>query len=142
MARPNLSDIHDMEKKIQQLKNSLQGISDERWRATLARDSEAALTARIRASEKTLENCGAIAYYLEFFSPPLSREITTRGESARVSFEKIKHKASERELQKWVKNELIPATKMSERLAHLAVSSLRKGQGQNLEFHRWSSPPK
>ena len=87
-------------------------------------------------------NCSAIANYLGFFSPPLSSEIIALGSGASASLEQIKYRASEQEIHEWVKKELIPATKMSERLAHLAVSSLRKGEGQRLEFHRWLSTTK
>lgn len=138
MARLNQADMRNLEKRIQELKNSLVGISQERWRASLSKDEKAMVGARIKASEKTLENCDAIASYLNHFSPPLSNEIRMRGQSARVSLEQVKRRANSQELHKWIKNELIPSTKMSERLGHLAVTSFRKAQGEDLEFHRWS----
>lgn len=138
MTRLNQTDTRNLESKIQELKNSLTGISEERWRAALSKDEKALVRARIKASEVTLENCDAIARYLQHFSPPLSKEIRARGQSATIALDQIKRMSNPQEFQKWVKNDLIPATKMSERLAHLAASSLRKAQGEDLEFHRWS----
>lgn len=138
MARLNQADTRNLEKRIQELKNSLAGISEERWRAALSKDEKAVVSARIKASEKTLENCNVIANYLKYISPPLSKEIQTRGQRATASLEQIKKATNAQDLQKWVKSELIPTTAISERLAHLAASSLRKAQGEDIEFHRWS----
>lgn len=138
MARLNLNDTGDLERKIQELKNNIASISEERWRAALAKDENAILRARIKASEKTLENCEAIARYLNHFSPPLSDEIRTRGESARSSLQQIKGTRNPQELHVWVKAELIPPTKMAEKLAHLAATSVRKVQGEDLELHKWT----
>jgi hypothetical protein len=142
MARLNLTDIGDSENRIQELKNDIVGISEERWRAALSRNENAVVKARIKASEKTIENCDAIASYLNNFSSPLSNEIRKRGEIAKASLGQIKSTANAQELQKWIKTELIPSTKMSERLAHLAATSIRKAQGEDLEFYKWSSRPR
>lgn len=139
MTRLNFADMQKLEKRIQELKNSLIGISEERWRANLSKNQRGVVNARIKASEKTLENCDVIADYLKNFSPPLSKEILTREQTARASLKQIKVRADAQEFHRWVKTELIPPTKMSERLAHLAASSLRKAQGEDLDFHRWSS---
>jgi uncharacterized coiled-coil DUF342 family protein len=138
MARLNPTEMGNLERRIQELKNGIAGISEERWRAALSRDESAVVKARIKASEKTLENWDAIANYLSFFSPPLSKEIQTKGKNAKDSLEKIKHTANAQEIHDWIKTELIPSTKMSERLAHLAISSMKKAQGQDLEFFKWS----
>jgi hypothetical protein len=138
MARFDLADMQNLERRIQELKNALRSISEERWQAALSRDEKAVLAARIKASEKTLENCDAIAKYLDYFSAPLANEIRIRGQNAKTSLEKIKRRGNAKALHKWVKSELIPSTKMSERLAHLAATSMRKFQGEDIEFHRWS----
>jgi hypothetical protein len=141
MARLDLNDTRNLEKKIQELKNNIAKISEERWRAALAGDQKAVLRARVKASEKTLENCDTIARYLNYFSSPLSNEIQTRGEKAKTSLQKIKVTSDPTELHKWVKTDLIPPTKMAERLAHLAASSVRKAQGEDLQFHKWTISP-
>ena len=138
MTSSAFAETRDLEKRIQELKRALAGISEERWRAALARDEKAVVKARISASEKTLDNCEAIARYLQYFSQPLSRDIQTRGRNARASLQPIKRLGDAKELHKWVKSQLIPTTSMSERLAHLAATSVRKAQGEALEFHRWS----
>lgn len=141
MARLNLSDTRNVEKKIQELKNNITSISEERWRASLSKDNAAELKARVKASEKTLENCDEIARYLNNFSPPLSGEIKYREKIARSALQEIRSTTNPKEFHKWIKNELIPPTKMAERLAHLAATSLRKGQGEDLPFHKWSRKP-
>ena len=138
MAGLNPADMDNLEKRIQELKNGISDISEERWRAALSRDENAVVRARINASEKTLENCDAIASYLNYFSPPLSNEIRMRGRNAKASLDQIKRTANAQEIHNWIKAELIPSTKISERLAHLAASSIRKAQGEDLEFHKWS----
>lgn len=138
MTRLNLAELDRLEKRIQELKDELAGISEERWRAALSRDEKTLLKTRIKASEKALDNCEAIANYLQNFSSPLSKYILTTSQSARNSLETIKRKGTEQELHKWVKTQLVPPTQMSERLGHLAASSLRKALGEDLEFHRWS----
>ena len=138
MTRLNPAELDKLEKRIQELKDALSDISQERWRGALKRDEKAVVKARIEASEKTLENCDAIANYLEKFSAPLSQCIVMCANSARVSLESIKRSDDAQELQRWIKSELIPPTKVSDRLGHLAVSSLRKARGEDLEFHRWS----
>ena len=140
MTRLNIAELDKLEKRIQELKDALSGISQERWRSALNRDEKAVVNARIKASEKTLENCDAIANYLEKLSSPLSQYIVTSAQSARASLEPIKRKGNAQELHKWIKTELIPPTKMSERLGHLAVSSLRKARGDDLEFQNSSRP--
>lgn len=139
MARLNLTEMEDLEKKIHELKLALAKVSEERWRAALSRDEKAVVQARIKASEKTLENCDAIVSYLDKFSPPLSNEIRMRQQSAKASLEPIKRAAKAEDLQRWIKSELIPSTKMSERLAHLAATSIRKARGEELEFHKWAA---
>ncbi len=137
MAPLNVADLHNLEKRIQELKNSLSGISEERWRAALSKDERGVVKARIKASEKTLENCDAIANYLNNFSPPISKQIQSRDQLARTTLNRIKLTADAKELHKWIKTELVPSTKLSESLAHLAATSLRKAQGEDIEFHRW-----
>lgn len=139
MARLNLDDARNLEKRIQELKNNISGLSEERWRAALAKDQNAVLKARIKASEKTLENCDEIARYLNHFSPPLSNEVKTRGQTARISLQRIRGTTNPKELHEWIKTELIPPTKMAERLAHLAATSVRKAQGEDLQFYKWAS---
>ncbi|MGH2639806.1 MAG: hypothetical protein ACRDF4_11110 [Rhabdochlamydiaceae bacterium] len=140
MTRLNLNDTRNSERKIQELKNNIAGVSEERWRAALAKDQNAVARARLKASEKTLENCDAIAGYLNHFSPPLSNEIRMREQNARNSLQQIKSTTNSREIHDWIKSELIPPTKMAERLAHLAATSVRKAQGEDLGIHKWTGP--
>ena len=138
MAAANQSDLQNLEQRIQGLKDALSKISEERWRATLSRDQKAVVDARIRASEKTLENCNAIANYVKHLSPPLSKEIQMGEQRARIGLEEIKRSGDAVQLHKWIKTQLIPHARMSERLGHLAVSSVQKVQGAGIDFHRWT----
>ena len=138
MAQLNYSDLKDLERRIQTLKNSLSQISEERWRAALSKNSKAVVDARVRASEKTLESCEVIATYVNHLSPPLSHEIQMGEQKARTSFEQVKQSGDANELHRWIKSQLIPQARLSERLGHLAVSSMLKARGENVEFHRWT----
>ncbi|HZW56578.1 MAG TPA: hypothetical protein VFF30_09840 [Nitrososphaerales archaeon] len=140
MARPNQSDLQSLEDRIQNLKNALSQISEERWRATHSRDHKGIMNARIKASEKTLENCTMIASYLDSFSPPLSHEIRTGEQHARSTLEQVKRTGDINELHRWIKMQLIPQARLSERLGHLAASSMLKARGGDLDFHKWWRP--
>ena len=138
MPQINLKELNALEGTILGFKNNLSQISEERWRATLSKDRNATVRARIKASEKTLENCTAVAKYVEHFSPPLANELRSREKYARNLLQEIKSQSDPDELHTWIKTQLIPSAKMSERLAHIVASTTKKFAGENIEFHRWT----
>ena len=127
-----------MEKRISQLKLELSKISEERWRAALSRNSATAHKARIRAAEKALENADAIAEYVGNFSTPMAKQIKTRDDEARKTFEVLKHGTDSDALQAWVKQQLIPSMKLAEKMGHMAASAVGKAHGNVDDFHKWS----
>lgn len=133
----SLSEVNRLERNISQLKRELSGLSEERWRAALARSDENVFKARVRAIEKTLDNCNAIAEYISHFSAPMGREIQRRELSARKAFEKVRTTRDPKILHSWIKMELIPSTKLAERMAHMTASATKGPRGAGAHFHRW-----
>jgi hypothetical protein len=133
-----LSETTKLEKRIEQIKQDLGNISEERWRASLSRNQNDHMNARIKAAEKTLENGDSLAKYVANFSTPLARQITRREEQARKTFEQVRRTRDPKLLQEWIKEELIPSTRFAERLGHVAASARAGETKSNIEFHKWS----
>jgi hypothetical protein len=132
-----LSEASRLEKNLSQIKLDLSKISEERWRAALARDQNGVMNARMKAAEKTLQNCRALAEYVRNFSTPLARQITQREADARRTFDNVRRTNDPTQLHAWIKQQLIPSTRFAERLGHMAASaSLSKGGSAG--FHRWT----
>lgn len=133
-----MSETEKLEKRILEIKSDLAKISEERWRAALSQNQGDHTSARIKAAEKTLENCNSLARYVAIFSAPLARQITQRENQARRALEEVRKTRDPEALHKWIKDELIPSTRFAERLGHVAASANRSG-GMTTEFHRWST---
>ncbi|HKW04171.1 MAG TPA: hypothetical protein VJN71_02615 [Nitrososphaerales archaeon] len=133
-----MSETTKLEERISQLKQDLGKISEERWRAALSRNQNDHMNARIKAAEKTLENCDSLAKYVASFSTPLARQISRREEQARKTFEQVRRTRDPEVLQKWIKEDLIPSTRFAERLGHVAASARASETKSNIDFHRWS----
>jgi len=134
-----LAQADSLEKSIARLKLDLSKISEERWRAALSRDHGAVSKARVRAAEKTLENCSTISKYVANFSAPLAREISRREEEARRTFEQVRNTADPELFHRWIKQQLIPSTALAEKLGHLAASASNpSATPQQANFHRWT----
>lgn len=128
-----------LEKRISQIKKELGKISEERWRAALSRNHDGHVNARIKAAEKTLENCESLAKYVAIFSAPLARQITEREAQARKAFEQIRRTKDPKLLHQWIKEELIPSTRFAEQLGHVAASASKARETPAVsDFHRWS----
>jgi FPC/CPF motif-containing protein YcgG len=125
-----------IEKNLTQLKQELSKISEERWRASLSRDQSKMMSSRMKAAEKTLENCRALADYVQNFSAPLARQITQREDEARRAFESVRRTNDPKQLQTWIKQQLVPSTRFAERLGHIAASARTAKEGR-ADFHRW-----
>ena len=134
----NLGALSEMETTIQNSKSDLARISENRWRANLAKDDQAALRARVEAAEKTLEGCAAIAKYVGSFSTPIAREIERRREAVAREFEGVRQTKDPWELHSWIKLQLLPLVNTSERMAHVTASSTGKMRGLDIGFHRWT----
>ncbi len=133
-----LSEVSRLERSIAQIKRDLSSLSEERWRAALARNEESVFKARVKAVEKTLDNCNAIAKYVSNFSAPVGKEIQRRELNARKTFEIIRSTNDPKILHSWIKEQLIPSTKLAERMAHMTASTSRKVQGASSDFHKWT----
>lgn len=133
----NLSKVSDLERNIAQIKRDLSNLSEERWRAALARNEKSVFAARVKAAEKTLDNCNAIADYVSNFSAPMAKEIQRRGMNARKSLQAIRTSGNPTVFHSWVKEQLIPSTKLAERMAHMTASTSMAVQGKGSELHRW-----
>lgn len=138
----DLKELSRAEKTILDSKRELSQISESRWKALMASDERTALHARMEATEKTLNGCKIIARYLGNFSAPIAREIETREKEIRREFDNIRQTKDPWELQVWIKTRLTPFVKSSERLAHVAASSVMKMRGLDVAFHRWTSNTK
>jgi vacuolar-type H+-ATPase subunit I/STV1 len=132
-----LSQAGKIEKNLAQLKFDLSKISEERWRAALSRDPNKLMSARMKAAEKTLENCRALAEYVENFSTPLARQITQRETEARRTFDNVRRTNDPKQLHAWIKQQLIPSTRFAERLGHMAASASMSKE-RSTDFHRWT----
>jgi hypothetical protein len=132
-----LSQASRIEKNLTQLKMDLFKISEERWRAALSRDQSKLMTARIKAAEKTLENCRALAEYVKNFSTPLARQISERESEARRTFDNVRRTNDPQQLNAWIKRQLIPSTRFAERLGHMAASARMSKDGVT-DFHKWT----
>src|SRR5487761_1766246 len=133
----SLSEVNRLERNISQLKRDLSNLSEERWRATLARSEENMFKARVKAVEKTLDNCNTIAKYVSYFSTPMGNEIQRRELNARKTFETIRTTRDPKMLHSWIKEHLIPSTKLAERMAHMTASTTKRVQGASSAFHKW-----
>lgn len=133
-----MSQASKLEKNLTQLKLDLSKISEERWRAALSRDQNRIMSARMKAAEKTLENCRALAEYVRNFSAPLARQITQREAEARRTFENVQRTNDPKQLHIWIKQQLIPSTRFAERLGHIAASA-RMSNEDRTDFHRWTT---
>lgn len=91
----------------------------------------------MKAAEKTLENCRALAKYVENFSLPLARQITQREAEARRTFDNVRTTNDPRQLHAWIKQQLIPSTRFAERLGHVAASARMSKEGRT-DFHKWT----
>ena len=132
-----MSKVSDLERNIERIKRELSNLSEERWKVALSKDEKKVFTARVKAAEKTLDNCVAIADYVSYFSAPTAREIQRRGTLARKSLQTIRTSGNPTMLHSWVKEQLIPSTKLAERMAHIAASTTRTVRGQSAEFYKW-----
>lgn len=128
--------MNKLEKNLTQLKLDLSKISEERWRAALSRDQTRVMNARMQAAEKTPENCRALAKYVENFSTPLARQIIQREVEARRTFDDIRRTDDPKQLEVWIKQQLIPSTRFAERLGHM-VASTRMAKRGSTGFHKW-----
>jgi len=128
-----------LENRILDSKTRLAKISDIRWRALLEGDYEAALKARVRAVDESLEECGVIAEYVKVFSAPLAREISYMRDSVFDGFWRIRFTNDQQLLHDWVKVQLVPLMNRSERLAHAVASSSGKMRGLEVDLHRWTA---
>jgi hypothetical protein len=127
----------NLERNVAQIKLDLSKISEERWRAALSRNQSDIMEARVRAAEKTLDNCASIAKFVANFSVPLARQITQRETEARKTFEQVRSARDPDLLGEWIKEQLIPSTRFAERLGHMAASASKAREGST-EFHRWT----
>ncbi|MGI0079026.1 MAG: hypothetical protein ACRECH_05330 [Nitrososphaerales archaeon] len=132
-----MSQANKLEKSLFQIKLDLSKISEERWHAALSRNQNEVTMARVKAAEKTLENCNTLAKYVANFSTPLARQITEREEEARRTFEKVRRTRDPELLHEWIKEQLIPSTRFAERLGHMAASA-SKFRETGTDFHRWA----
>lgn len=131
-----LPQVSKLERNLTKLKLDLSKISEERWRAALSRDQTKIMNVRIKGAEKTLENCRALAEYVENFSTPLARQITQRAAEARKTFDDVQRTNDPKQLDAWIKQQLIPSTRFAERLGHIAASARMSKKGP-ANFHRW-----
>jgi hypothetical protein len=136
MTSLDIANLNRIEERICMLKKQLSQISEECSTAGRSKKSNTEFSLRLRASEKMLENSSAMVSYVEVFSPPVANQIRVSEEHARKAFKQIELTNDSEELQKWIKSLLIPSIRLSESLAHLAASSVRKMQGID-EFHIW-----
>lgn len=134
----SFSALSEMEDAILNSKTELSKISENRWKAILAKDEQAALKARVEATEKTLEGCKTIARYVGNFSTPIAREIEEQREGVAREFEKVRYTKDPEQLHSWMKTHLLPLVNNSERMAHVVVSSTSKMRGLEADFHKWT----
>jgi hypothetical protein len=134
----DIKELSKTENSILESKRELTRISEGRWKAILANDERAALRSRMEAADKTLSCCKTIATYLRNFSTPVAREIEMRQESVKREFEKVRVTQDPWELHSWIKTQLVPLVNTSERMAHVAASSVSKTRGLDMDFHRWT----
>ncbi|MDH2902139.1 MAG: hypothetical protein PXY39_14315 [archaeon] len=132
-----MSQASKLERNLTQLKLDLSKISEERWRAALSGDQNKEMAARMKAAEKTLENCRVLAKYVENFSLPLARQITQREAEARRTFDNVQTTNDPKQLRAWIKQQLIPSTRFAERLGHMAASARMYKEGRT-DFHKWT----
>ena len=133
----SLSEVNRLERNISRLKRDLSDLSEERWRASLARSEENVFKARVKSVEKTLDNCNTIGEYVSHFSGPMGNEIQRRERDARKTFETIRTTGDPKILHSWIKEQLIPSTKLAERMAHMTASTTKRVQGASSAFHKW-----
>ena len=133
----NVGELTRLENSILKSKQDIARISEARSKATLSKDERAALRAWADASEKTLEGCGAISKYLDHFSRPIARQLQVGLDATKSGLEAAKRTGDPEEFHAWMKTQFIPHVKLSERMAHLATTTVHKAQGRNVDFHRW-----
>jgi predicted RNase H-like nuclease (RuvC/YqgF family) len=132
------AELDRMEEKILGVKAELSSISRERRLAALAGKTNDLMEARMRALQKTLENCGLLVEYVRKFSDPISREIEIKHEMLRKEFEHMREVHSPDAFHEWVRGNVVPVLKQSEQAAHLAATIIRKSRGEKIAFHRWT----
>ena len=132
------TEIKQLEERVSKLKSELSKISEERWRAALARDERGTYNARTKAAKKTLENVNAIAKYVANFSEPIAREIESRENEARRTLEQVALTNDPKLFHSWVKDHLVPSAKIAERMGHMAASTAVRLQTDGKSFHKWS----
>lgn len=121
-------------------KNELVRISEERWRASLAGDAKRLFEARRAAAETMLDGCKTTARYIGSISIPASRRLELMEREARKELNDVSAKRDLDLFQVWCDATLVPLVRDSERLAHIVATSVRKGRGEVIDFHRWVKP--
>lgn len=138
----NVRELSRIEKSILENKNEVSKILERRSKATLSKDELAALRAWTDASEKTLEGCGAISKYMEHFSRPIARELQASQEATVRGLENVRKTEDRAQFHHWMKTQFIPHVRVSERMAHVAATSMYKTQGRDVDFYRWTGRAK
>jgi hypothetical protein len=127
-----------MEEQIFSVKEELSSISRERRSAALTGRTDDLMEARVRAFEKTLENCGLLVEYIRKFSDPAAREIEINHKRLLKEFGHIREVKSPDAFHEWVRSNVVPVLKQSEQAGHLAATIMKKSQGEKIAFHRWT----
>jgi len=132
-----IEELNRIEEEILNVKADLSSISRERRAAVIAGKTNDVFEARVRALQKTLENCGMLVEYVQKFSAPASREIEMKHERLLKEFENIRKVNSPDALHEWVRFNVVPVVKQSEQSAHLAATTMKRSRGETMAFHRW-----
>ncbi len=138
----NTKELTRIERSILENKQEVSRILADRSRATLSKDDMAALRAWTDASEKTLDGCNAISRYVEHFSKPIARQLEASLRETSKGLEDVKKSGDPVQFHRWMKTQFVPHVRESERMAHLAASSVYKAQGRDVDLHRWTGNQK
>ncbi len=131
-------ELDRMEEQILSAKLELSSISRDRRLAAVAGEADKIMYARVRLTQKTLENCGLLVKYVRKFNEPIARDIQLKHERLLKEFEHIKQVDSPYVFHEWIRSSVVPVLRQSEQAASLAATIVKRSRGEKIDFHRWA----
>ncbi|TMQ00740.1 MAG: hypothetical protein E6K99_01815, partial [Thaumarchaeota archaeon] len=104
------------------VKHKLSSISRDRRTAALTGRADRVMEARVRLTQKTLENCGLLVEYVRKFSEPIARDMEIKHSRLLREFEHIREVDSPNAFHEWIRSNVVPVVRQSEQAASLAAT--------------------
>src|SRR2546422_11175310 len=119
-------ELDRIEEQILDVKHKLSSISRDRRTAALTGRADRVMEARVRLTQKTLENCGLLVEYVRKFSEPIARDMEIKHRRMLREFEHIREVKRPNALHGRRRNNVVPIVRQSEQAASLAATRLKK----------------